>query len=384
MGSVQMKNFNNITKFILKLLLFLIFLTITIFYTPNKNQIYFSIYALAGIPMPSDIAQDFIGFRRMVDGRDIYPVMSLAVQEIGVTTDWEPIKSTHPPTAYLLTAPIAFLPWNQAATIWAWISIILIFISLLALKLSFSTSIFATIALLIWPPSAYSLGQFTALWLVAISLAWRFRDRIYLPGVLIAIASLTKFFPALLILPFIYKRKWKSVLAFFGVWVFAIVIVLIICPTAINQYLMANKENMTIVFNHQINGSLFYILPSRLGFYGWILLGSFFSLVIYLSRKLDSWILLQYLTVALLPFLWTYSLLPLLPIIIHSLKRDIISKSIGFLVLLIPLIFPTKGSAGAPFNALEVILIGLCIANLGLRNLSEIQNISTPKRILFK
>ena len=80
---------------------------------------------LKGEGVASDLAQDIIGFQALVRHADPYPVLGPAYQKMGL--DWGmQHPSTHPPMAFLLVAPIAFLPWNLASAAWAWFMLVLL------------------------------------------------------------------------------------------------------------------------------------------------------------------------------------------------------------------------------------------------------------------
>ena len=158
----------------------------------------------------SDLAQDLYGFQAMVLKKDPYAVLGPVHKAMGI--DWDvSYSSTHPPTAFLLTAPVAFLPWKIASALWAWLMLILFAISMRAFGFEWPTAILVAVGGIYWLPAALIFGQLTSVWLLGIMLAYHYRHRHpFLAGICIGLASFTKFFPALLLIPFIMRRKWKA------------------------------------------------------------------------------------------------------------------------------------------------------------------------------
>jgi hypothetical protein len=59
----------------------------------------------------TDLTQDVIGFRAICRNQDAYPLLGPAMDKLGVVARVEH-RSTHPPTAFLLVGPVAWLPIN--------------------------------------------------------------------------------------------------------------------------------------------------------------------------------------------------------------------------------------------------------------------------------
>src|SRR5205085_4288719 len=163
---------------------------------------------LRGDGPPVDLVQDYVGARDVARGREAYPVLTHAYARVGLT--WPAgHRSTHPPTAFLLVLPVAWLPWKAAASAWT----VLMLAALAAAYWAFGAAPWAALALapltVLWPPGGWSMGQLTPLWLLGLALAWRLRDRPAPAGAAIALASLTKLLPALSLLPFLLLRRWS-------------------------------------------------------------------------------------------------------------------------------------------------------------------------------
>src|SRR5919205_119718 len=126
---------------------------------------------LRGSGPPIDLVQDYVGARDLARGRDAYGLLTQEYASVGLT--WPvPHRSTHPPTAFLLVLPVAWLPWKAGAAIW----MVLMLLALAAAYWAFGARAGPALALapltLVWPPGGWSMGQLTPLWLLGIAIAW--------------------------------------------------------------------------------------------------------------------------------------------------------------------------------------------------------------------
>lgn len=118
-------------KIIIFVLVHFLFLLIPYSDTPVE---YFNILGnatgtLRGESIRSDMAQDFYGVQAIVNGWNPYVDIGVGLARIGV--DWDVSHpSTHPPTAFLLTAPVAFFPWSIASALWGWLMLFAMYASL--------------------------------------------------------------------------------------------------------------------------------------------------------------------------------------------------------------------------------------------------------------
>jgi hypothetical protein len=275
----------------------------------------------AGAARPSEFVQDLIGARALWYHTNPYPVLGQGAEEMGLS--W-PIghRSTHPPTAFLLVLPLAGLPWDTASG-W-WMAAMLGLLGLTAVVLGWQHAAVRVAAVsLLWPPAAWSLFQLTPVWLAGLALAWRLQSRPWLAGVAIGVASLSKLLPALALGPFLWRRQWGAAVGFVGVWLAALaMLVLLGAPDALGRYVALMGEVGREQAARVDNAAL---LLAAWGRWGWLGLGLAGMLVaVVLGRAVarlrvggaleftafGPWV---WLTVALLPLAWDYSLLPLLP-----------------------------------------------------------------------
>jgi hypothetical protein len=293
---------------------------------------------LSGQRPYSDIAQDFYGFRALCLRADAYAPINEAVKTLGL--DWRVFhSSTHPPTAFLLTAPVAFLPWPVASAIWGWLMLVAIVASLRLYGLGWRWIALLLPVLCVWPPFVYSLEQLVPIWLLGIALAYRKQETPFWAGVWIGFASLTKFLPGILLIPFLLRRKWSTVSGFTAVWIIALVLVIALHPGAIPSYLTINGSTTPETINRLDNGAF---LPSLLRFFGLPGMAAgllFLLLIAWVGRK--NWYTWEFLAVALLPIAWIYSLFPLLPGMIAKQKTPFTVAAFVLIIFMPPMGFVT-------------------------------------------
>ncbi len=205
----------------------------------------------------SDLLQDFIGARALLQGGDPYPVLGAAQAALGI--DW----------------PI----------------------------------------------------QLTVVWLLGLALAWRFRHRHLVAGVCIGVAALTKLLPAIALVPFIRKRQWGALVGFGLVWFGAVAILLLLNADVFSAYFFANRETSLEQIAHLDNGALLPFGVHTAGFAGLAAGAALVVLVTFLALRRPAsspevWALWTWLSVALLPIAWTYSLLPLFPYLLRTVRRS--------------------------------------------------------------
>ena len=287
---------------------------------------------LKGQQAYSDIAQDLYGFRALLSNQDPYARLKPALRTIGV--DWRGgSASTHPPTAFLLVAPIAYLPWKISSMLWAWLMLVCLCLSLrLMLGYSWDISILITAASVYWIPISTSFGQLTMIWMFGLAMAYKYRnDRPFLSGLFIAISSFTKLLPAILLLPFLLRRKWAALKGFAVVWLVASGILFLLSPKTILHYVTNNRANTAEIIARLDNGSFLFFLYRRAGMIGLAITAITLLLLLVLafikyrqtSEKeisKEEWHMYAFLAVLIMPITWIFSISPLLPNVLLLLQ----------------------------------------------------------------
>lgn len=329
----------------------------------------------------SDLAQDVVGFRALVERRDAYPILGPAMRSLGI--DWNVRHaSTHPPTAYLLVAPVAYLSWSWASALWAWLMLGLLYLSFRSLGLRPLVALGLTPLAVLWPPVATSLGQMTLVWLFGITAAYAWaRERPFASGIALGLAAMTKLFPGLLIILFLRNRLWRGVLGLVAVGVVSLLVLVWLSPAFLSQYAGVNESNSLATILRQDNSSLPASAFRAAGWPGVIGVLLFLSLVISANRdclaswresepSLKLWMLGFYLTVVLLPIAWIYSVAPLLPVILFLLRQEGRAAQVaGLAALAIPFAATPWGvNSVAPLVTVHVAVgVGLILVGRPLR-----------------
>ena len=318
----------------------------------------------------SDFAAMVVGFRGLYHNTDPYPILETALKELGI--EWAVIHaSNHPPTSYLLAAPVALFSWPIASALWAWLMLCLITFSYRFYGLSWKMSIGLTPLTMLWPPASASLGQVTVVWMFGIAMAYCFRkNRLFWSGAALGLASLSKYMPALLIIVFLLRKKWRAVLGFISLWLVAIGIASLMNASAIPRYLEANKNTYFFLMQRTDNSAPLTVSYTHGGWFGIALFIIFLALVVYVNRRYffetndypssRLWMLMSYFAVVCLPIFWIYSLLPLLPVIVYLIyQRNIATSLISLYALIISSVYIRGGEESAPFIASATVLVGL-------------------------
>lgn len=219
----------------------------------------------------------------------------------------------------------------------------------------------AAVGMLLWPPAAWSLGQTTPLVLLGQMLAWHFRARPALAGVGVGLAAALKVVPAILLVPFLLRRRWAAAGAFAFVMGGTFALALALDPGSLRDYLTAGAEASRTTFARPDNGSPLG-LAADLGPAGIVALLILIGTVLALSRSWEAWV---WASVALLPIVWVYSLLPLLPVLVRLLQRRVVLPGVAAaLALLLPWL-------AAPFGVQSTGMISGCVLLTGAALLLE-------------
>jgi hypothetical protein len=301
-----------------------------------------------------DLRQDIAGFRRLVQNRDPYPGIDEYYEDADLRTPkgggWGP--STHPPTAFLFAAPIAYLSASVREGAWVASELALIFCAFVWYGLRWPRAFGLALCLgLLWGPVAYSYHQLVIIWFAAVAFAYRYRTSApFWSGVGIAAASLTKLAPIGIVGYYVFMRKYRAVAAVLLVWSIAIAAVLWLEPHAFNYYLGgATRANTAVTMIRRDNNSIYtqlYLLAGIPGLVGGI---AYIGALMWRNRSAlfapaaspdYSFFLYSFLTVALLPICWLYSLVPLLPVLGYFILRGNRTHrviAVACLILLAPL-----------------------------------------------
>lgn len=328
------------------------------------SMLCFAASALKGRLLLTDVTTDFWGFQALVQGHDPYPILREAAARAGLVWD-VPFASTHPPTAFLLVAPVAFLPVGLGVAIWSWSMLSLIIASFRLLGLSWLAAIGGGFLSLLWPPTALSLPQLTPIWMFAIAAAAYGGGT--LAGSAIAVAAMTKFYPAILLWPFVVRGKFRPVIMFVSIGIVAVSVLALLDVGVFARYLEANKAASIFNITRSENAAPLVAPYQRWGIAGSAaVLAYLFSiwLVTFPLRRdhIFSVMLYAYLSIAFLPILWSLSTLPLLPIIFWFMRRVTPAAAVAAGSFIILLVCPRFGAHSVKYITTAVLLVGACFA----------------------
>jgi hypothetical protein len=325
---------------------------------------------LLGKALVTEIAQDIYGFRALFFDLDPYAILHDAVPLIGA--EWQDQSpTTHPPTAFLFVAPVAFLPVKVAFAVWAWLMVAAIIVSLRAYDFSWQASIVLGLLSMLWPPTITSLGNLPCVWMLGLALAYRQRNRNPLiAGVWIGIASFTKLLPVVLLFPFLIKKKWSALIGFLFAWGVALFLLYLISPSVIFQYLKVMKSISPFWITWVGNGSpliflfRYFDLPGLgVGLYVLLLMVTL-NWRKWFNQESDispeAWHLFSFFSVILLPIAWAYSISPLLPNLLVLARSTGLKRVLGLLALSGPVIAVMVGLPSA--GVILMLVIPYCFS----------------------
>ena len=325
---------------------------------------------LRGEGPPVDLVQDYVGARRLVGGEDAYPRLTEAFASVGL--NWRVNhRSTHPPTAFLLVLPVAWLPWAAASAVWA--ALMLCAIAVTCRLLGASPALAAALAplTLLWPSAAWSLGQLTPLWLLGLALAWRLRHRPAGAAAATAVASLTKLLPAVSLVPLLMLDRRRALRGFAGVWTAAVALLVLLDPGSLAHFVQVEGGVARGQAGRGENAGLLWAAGHDFGAVGVAVALALVAAVVVVSirrlralGRLDRWTwdAWSWVGVALLPIAWIYSLLPLAPASIRIARRGWLAvRPLAAAPLVIPFLYDPFGLPGGIHLAVATACLGFAL-----------------------
>lgn len=227
----------------------------------------------------------------------------------------------YPPIVTVLFSIFSFLPLGVASKVWAFLSIIFLFISLhlcfRLFKIRFMSSTGLILSSLVFNffPVKFTLGMgqlnLLVLMFVAFTLYFYIKGRDSYSGICLGISVMLKLFPVLLLLYFLLIKKYK---------IFLCSVVTIISMGGVS-YLFIKPEINNYYWQHLF--SFFSSTPA--GYYNQALSG-------FLARQFDSFFLREVLRVAISAFLVAFSFWIILRKNINNFSR--ITLEFGLLITL--------------------------------------------------
>ena len=341
-------------------------------FLPRWNGGYEVIRSLMGQGWPTELLQDYSGARAIVFGGNAYDT---AGEEAARYAQFgymglPDVISTHPPSAFALFLPLAPVPFGMASAIWAALMLIALVVLVRLCGASWHVAALLGPLLVLAPPVAAAVNHLAVPWLVLLFLAFHVRHRPVTAGLLIGVASLTKYLPALVLAPLLLRRHWTALVAFVATWMVALGVVVALNPSVLPTYFAVARSAAGAWINDPGNGA-FLIAPLRYGLVaealavalvGWILYREAADLRVRKINDYDQWARWNWLGVALLPITWTYSVLPLaLSVVLLYRRRRTVPFVVG-LAGLTPVVFTLDTTSPLPqLICIACVGVALCL-----------------------
>jgi hypothetical protein len=162
----------------------------------------------------ADLQTEYLMGRALRDGIDIFtPITELSARYFPFATSNFPHPSPYPPVVALLSIPLTLVPFPVLVPLWLLLNVLV----LVAIGRWLGLSTRAGLAFAIWPPIWWVLriSQIELIVLALAMLAWRAaaRGQEGRAGVWLGLATAIKFYPALFLLPFLVRRRYRIVVA---------------------------------------------------------------------------------------------------------------------------------------------------------------------------
>jgi hypothetical protein len=185
---------------------------------------------LIGLARPAhdelfDFYQEWASARNVLDGYPVYESQRVSAARY---LDFHPNDdkffvevNAHPPTTVLLTVPLGWLDYSDAALVWNALSLAALVASGWIIKRQLGVRLDAWQLLLLAITILWSTpireqirqGQLNLLLLLLVTGAWAAdrNDRPALAGILVGTAAVIKLFPAFMFIYFLVRRQWRAV-----------------------------------------------------------------------------------------------------------------------------------------------------------------------------
>jgi hypothetical protein len=276
-----------------------------------------------------DFQQDYIAAKRLIHKSNIFsPFSEEEILALGGDPKTRMGRNFHPPTTLLFTLPI--IPFHFSVSVYLWsLASIAFFVSgvfLISKELDFPLLFLPTFFAFAWFPFWLHIrfGQFSTFIFFLLVLVWRtLRRRNFTgAGVLIAIATLVKIFPAFLLIWAVIHRKWKIIIFFFAVLIPILLAIFLWYPESLLGFYRVAQADIRLFRGYYGNFSLNGIL-------GRLFIGSSQIRPLYFSSSLYS------------IFLTIMEIVLVLLLVLYLVKIKSIDKQISMVIITMLLLSPT-------------------------------------------
>lgn len=315
-----------------------------------------------------DLFADVVSSRQILQGKDPYVVLGPEFAKLGIAWDVKH-PNTHPPTTFFFVMPIAYMPFNHLFFLWSWLMLALLFASAILYGFRWSWALLITSVSLLWIPIVLSFAQLNMIWIFGAALAYRFRNRNdWLAGLGIILGSFVKLFPAILLIPFLLKKRFRTIILFVAVWLVSMGLLWLMYSDIISTYLAANKVAAEVLLTTGLNSSIIKLVLAY-GKVGIAVFGLFIASILWVNKDIilkgkeistSSFMLFSWLSVVLLPLAWPYSLAPLMFVFIyHIMQYRLITTTVAIISVILPCTVYSWGSHFIDNYRIALIACGL-------------------------
>jgi len=179
----------------------------------------FALAFLACLSLPPrcytvDLQVEYLTACALRDGLDLFtPLTDLSSLYFPVTTTNFPHPNPHLPILSLICLPLTLLPFPVLVPLWLAFNIVV----LIAVGRRLGLSLLGSLALAAWPPLWFMLfiGQYELLVLIFLLFGWQAgrESRDWQAGFWLGLAAVVKLYPALLLLPYLIRHRYRVVSA---------------------------------------------------------------------------------------------------------------------------------------------------------------------------
>jgi alpha-1,2-mannosyltransferase len=279
----------------------------------------------------TDFQQDWLTASALQNGLDplasIDTLASVYLPQAGIF----PHPSPHPPALLLMALPFAALPYEVASLIWLGIGVLIVYVTGRQLGLGWPGSL----AIMAWPPlfATLAIGQWEAAILALAVLGWREADRgrDARAGLLLGLAASIKLYPALILVPYLLRRRLRLIAAAAAVFLASQVLgLLVVGPGGMVRYWTEVLPAVNAIYRHTpINISPFGVL-SLFGMPGYAAFGVIVlaALALLVRAEPKAWGAAPML---MLPTAWAFYAAIALPYLLSVWQKGRLSTLLAFL-----------------------------------------------------
>lgn len=198
---------------------------------------------ITGTTHPYDFPQDYLAGQLLIAGTSLYPPDFMRLYE---TTFLKrsfaqgsgiQFMNAHPPFTVLLLFPLWIMSFHNAALVWALTTIGIMFIIIVLVLRSEDASLLyfplAALFAFAWQPFQLnlSMGQTSILVTLFVVAGWYFlkNNRDAMAGIALALATMLKFYPGLLIVYLLVSKRYKAFL--FSIIGIGVIVVMMLLTT---------------------------------------------------------------------------------------------------------------------------------------------------------